>query len=143
MYGAMLNNNLIAYHEEKEVVNKFIEQQKNDDIQIIKIKKKKKKEILDDMDCQELYLVQYGEEYVPYEYYDTIKGITDQYSYDLIYCKNILYRLLEDGERSKKDMKAIFKTISIITEELSSSCNLSIQELETIRDMDNAYKNKL
>ena len=143
MYGAMLNNKLIAYHEDIDVVGKFVEKQNNDKIQIVKIKKKKKKKILDDVDCQELYLVQYGDEYVPYEYYDTLKGITDQYSYDLLYCKNILYRLLEDGDRSEKEMKAIFKTISILTEELASGCNLNIQELEIMKGLNKEYKNKL
>lgn len=143
MYGAILNNNLIAYHEDKDVVTGFVKQQKNDDIQVVKIKKKKRKKILDDIDCQELYLVQYGDEYVPYEYYNTMKGITDQYEYDLVYCKNILYRLLEDGDRSKKDTKAIIKTISILTKEIESSNNLTMQELELWKELDKEYRNKL
>ena len=72
MYAVIKNDNVIAIHDKLETVEKFIKQEKNNDMEIIKIKKKKKSRKLYEK-YSNLYLVRYGDRYIPQELFETIE----------------------------------------------------------------------
>ena len=110
MYGAVMNKRIVAIHDDNDVVEEFIDNQPNsDDFTMIKIKNKKK--IRSMPEYEDLYLVICDGQYVPYELYDTLKQESDAGNYDLIRCKETLYRLIEDGGLSKKEMDYIILKI--------------------------------
>jgi hypothetical protein len=140
MYGILKEKTLIAVHDEKEIVEKFINTLENpDEYDLIKIKNKV---IKTNPNYEDIYLVRYGDKYVPYYLYDTLKNETDQFSYDLKYCKDILFRLLEDQSRSEKERKALLRVIGMIEEEMETF-DMDLETLEKMDDLNRAFKERI
>jgi hypothetical protein len=140
MYGILKEKTLVAVHDEKEIVEKFINTLENpDEYDLIKIKNKV---IKTNPNYEDIYLVRYGDKYVPYYLYDTLKNETDQFSYDLKYCKDILFRLLEDQSRSEKERKALLRVIGMIEEEMETF-DMDLETLEKMDDLNRAFKERI
>lgn len=142
MYAVIKNDNVIAIHDKLETVEKFIKQEKNNDMEIIKIKKKKKSRKLYEK-YSNLYLVRYGDRYIPQELFETIEKEDEQANYDLSYCCEVLYRVLNDGEKTNKEIKYLLKSIEIIKKEMTIGENIDIDTLYKIKEMDNQFKERL
>lgn len=135
---------MVAIHDDYDIVESFVMQQNNaNDFTIVKIKKKKMKKMEKEVDIEELYLVRYGSEYVPYGYYATLKTETKQSAEDYQYCIDILFRLLEEGEMTRKESKTILKTISIIMDRTEEPSGLNLQDLETLKRLNTEYREKV
>lgn len=136
MYG-VLNHELqiIAVHDEKEIIRKFIEQEKII-TDIVKIKKKSISKYND------LYLIKCGEKYVPYYLFETYKETSMEYTYELENCKDVLFTLLEDME-SKKDIKAISRVLYILENEINKRSDIDVNSLKEIKELNDEYRNKV
>ena len=142
MYGAVMNKRIVAIHDDNDVVEEFINNQPNsDDFTMIKIKNKKK--IRSMPEYEDLYLVICDGQYVPYELYDTLKQESDAGNYDLIRCKETLYRLIEDGGLSKKEMDYISKTLKIVSERISEPMDVGYDTLKEIDELNKRYKESI
>ena len=116
-------NNMIAFHDELEVVEKYKEYVKRSnpnlpDLYVGKIKKKKMKRIYN---YENLYLVRYSDTYVQSGYLVYLEILSDQFIYDERYCKDILLRILECREITDKERKSIERTVKIVDRFLQES----------------------
>lgn len=147
MYGAIIRHHdiidIIGIHDDKEVVKKFIIQniEKNPSLEFVKIKKK----ILKNEDItlyDSKYLVRLSDKYIPYELYETSKEISDEAIYDIKYCKDVLFRILEDSNLTEKEVKAISKTIHVLDDEIRNmELNvMDIKSLQEIQELNNNFR---
>ena len=145
MYGVLKSGIVIAIHDELDVINKFIDSQNSDisDYKIVKIKKKSHKKYKYLYEYQDLYLVRYGDNYVPFKLYDTLKDASDEYFYDLRYCKDVLLRLLEEKHNNHKDRKALFRCVKIIVDEINNGLSSDIDYLNDLSELNKAYKERI
>ena len=142
MYGAVFNKEIIAIHDDADIVREFISQQQNsDDFDIIKIKNKKKIRLKPEY--EDLYLVICNGQYVPYELYDTLKKEYDAGNYDLITCRETLYRLIGDGELSKKEIDSISKTLKILSDRISEPIGLNYDSLKELDGLNKKFKDTI
>lgn len=142
MYGAVFNKEIVAIHDDADIVREFISQQQNsDDFDMIKIKNKKK--IRSKPEYEDLYLVICNGQYVPYELYDTLKKEYGAGNYDLITCRETLYRLVEDGGLSKKEIDSIFKTLKILSDRISEPIDLNYDSLKELDGLNKKFKDTI
>lgn len=143
-YGIFLKDKLIAIHDDEEIAERFVSQQQDHtSFTIVKIKNKQMKKIRKVVDVEELYLVRYGNEYVPFEYYATLKAETKQSVEDHQYCIDILYRILEERELTKKESRAVLDTISIIMDMTEEPSGLSVDALRSLKELNEKYREKV
>ena len=144
MYACVKDDEIIAFHDEYEVVERFTTSfSPNDDIKIIKIKKKKEKHIRKNPSYDELYLVRYGDNYIPMNLFLISQEEDCEKNYDLKYCKDVLYRILETKQiTSLKDFNAISRVIKIITHLMEPSIYdvNTLNELKMLKEM---YRNSV
>lgn len=142
MYGASMNNTIVAIHDDFNIVKEFIGQQLNsDDFTIVKIKNKK---IMRSMsEYEDLYLVICDGQYIPYELYDTMKRESDAGKHDLISCRETLYRIIEDGELSKKEIESIYKTIKLLSDRISEPIDVDYNTLKEIDMLNKQFKDTI
>lgn len=143
MYGVLKNKELIAIHDEIEVIEEFVKQQKNDDLDIIKIKKKQGKILKNNPDYYDLYLVIYGDTYITYNLYETMKDVDMQSKVDLIKCKETLYRVLEEGDLNEKEVNYISRTISTLLKKIESTPHIDFDTLKKIKSMNDDFKERM
>lgn len=144
MYGVLYEKKLIALHDDLEIIQKFVGQQeeKQDLFDVIEIRKKNKT-FQNNLDYQDLYLTRLGDSYVPFELYQTMKDSSDEYKYDLMYTRDVLFRILEDSELSEKESKAILKTISILMKEIEDSISIPYETLRDIKELNSQYTERI
>lgn len=121
MYCCMVEENLIAYHEKKRVVQTYVhsieKHTSENELAIIKIKNKifykQYETIVDD-----LYLVKYGKSYIQAGYliYAQIALDTEVEVQDLKDAQEILLRVLEINNTTKKERKALRQTIELLND---------------------------
>lgn len=144
MYAVMKKDEIIGFHEDLEVVKKFTTSFNHDSVEIVKIKKKKEKKIRKNPFYDDLYLVRYGDNYLPINLYMTAKEISFQEEYDLKYCKDIISRILTTVKFKKmKDFDALYRSINIITDLIDNPGELDYETLKQIKSMRDEYKIKL
>ena len=117
MYVLTRSEKAIACHDSKKIIIKYrnyILRDNDEDEIVYKIYKIKKSELKKRVDINGLYLVRYGDTYVPYKYLDSLDVVASQIIYDNEYCIDILYKFLEEPALTDKDIKHIEKTIKII-----------------------------
>lgn len=132
MYAAIKGKDkceIIGVHDDKEVIEKFIEHNSNESLSLLKIKKSRYKDF---PDIENRYLVRLGDQYIPYELYSTAKEVSLEAVYDMEYCRDILFRLLEERHLPEKDLKAISRTIRVISEEINLA-NLNMMDITTLK----------
>lgn len=141
MYGVIYCNNLVAAHDDRKIISKFIDGQSNvDEFRVVKIKKKHH----DDIELSDLYLVRYHDVYVPYNLYNTIKDMSEDYTSDYKFCIDILYRLLEDKKDLKeKETKSIVRVISILEREIDITDISDLKTLIEIKELDSMFKERI
>lgn len=142
MYGVIKDNELIAIHDDKDVVYQFIIDNKDEAMVIIKIKDRAIAKI---KNYEGIYLVRYNDSYIQYDLYSTLKNISNESTYDLKYCRDILYRILEDPEMSDSDSHHVRQVIKIISNQIDDILNqtISTDTLTEIHDLNQSYKNKI
>lgn len=144
MYAVMKKDEIIGFHEDLEVVKKFTTSFNPDSVEIVKIKKKKEKKIRKNPYYDDLYLVRYGDKYLPINLYMTAKEISFQEEYDLKYCKDIISRIITTVKFKKmKDFDALYRSITIITDLIDNPGELDYETLKQIKSMRDEYKIKL
>lgn len=132
MYIAIKDNNIIAAHDDYDILMEYVETQTSD-VSALKVKKKKSKELEDNPDFSEIYLVRYGQYYIPYNQYRAMKDLSSQRDDDLKYCRDVLYRILEEGNlKSKKDISAINKAILVVESEIESLDDPSYEKMSKL-----------
>ena len=119
MYGVMdSNSDLIAFHEEKRVIKKYMEDYfhtNNEHLLPFHIKKKKVskyKHLYED-----LYLIRYGGSYIQSKYLIIKQLDIEPYLDDLYYAKDVLIRTIEFSD-SKKDIEKMSECYDILEEEI-------------------------
>lgn len=142
MYGAVINESLIAIHDDRDVVESYIskyERDNNKSVDLVKCPKKKLKKI---SGYEDLYLLRVGDNYVPTKYYSTNENITNEALYDLKYARDVILRILEYRSNGAKSLE---KTVQILEEEISNISEnvLSIELLDDIKTLNNERKRKL
>lgn len=144
MYAVMKKDEIIGFHEDLEVVKKFTTSFNPDSVEIVKIKKKKEKKIRKNPFYDDLYLVRYGDKYLPINLYMTAKEISLQEEYDLKYCKDIISRIITTVKFKKmKDFDALYRSMNIITDLIDNPGELDYETLKQIKSMRDEYKIKL
>lgn len=107
-------NNIIAYHDKKYVVEKYI-----DSIQILhkirlnlgKIKKSSKYKL---NGKDELYLIRYGDTYIQSGYLIYVELFQTQFIEDDQYALDVLCRIVETTRLTEKENKKIMKAIKVM-----------------------------
>jgi hypothetical protein len=117
------NNNIIAFHDEYDVVESYIYHVKlsNPEVEDLHIGKIKKKKIKNIVDLDGLYLVRYGDTYVQSDYIEYLEIISSQSIDDNKQCKEVLLKILECNPLSNKERKYIEKTVEVIDRLLTES----------------------
>lgn len=135
MYVVLKDKEIIAAHEDQEVVCEYVNSQSDySELRILKIKKHKSREVQTIPVFEDIYLVRYGSYYVTFEQYKVLKELSSQRDFDLKYCRDILMRLLEeDVIDSKKDTSVIQKAVSIVISQIEELDTPDYDELEKIR----------
>ena len=106
---------IIALHDNKEVVEKYCELLKeyhNVNLSIGKIKKKAENRI---KNLDDLYLVRYGDTYVQSGYLLYLQMSSAQLIEDISKTKDVLLRILELDDLSKKEIKSMERTVMCLT----------------------------
>lgn len=135
MYIVVKDKEIIAAHEDIEVVTDYIiNQEDSQAFKVLKVKKSKTRELERIPDFEEIYLVRYGEYYVPFAQYNALKELNGQRDFDLRYCRDILLRLLEENVVGKKDIPAFKKILSIVMNEIEFLEDNDFETLEKIKD---------
>ena len=135
-------NRPVAFHDDYDVVKKYVISMTKDDLEIAHVGKKKAKAF---RDYNELYLVRYGDSYLTREMYDVMKqrNAPDAYNYQVAI--DVLYRLVEEGYVDRKDEKHIQKSIEILERALEDLDNQPVdsdlvESLESSKELDDMYK---
>lgn len=137
MYGVIKENEFLAVHEELDVIESYLYERKDkDECQIIKIKKHKRKELELNGIFSDIYLVRFKDKYLPYQYYESMKDIDSEIDYDLRYCRDILNRILEDGQISIKESKILIQAIKIVSDQLA---NIELPDEQILKEL-NEYR---
>lgn len=117
MYAVINNDSkeIIAYHEDEEVVEFYldsVEDDKKDDLSIIKIKKKYKEEIV--KKYEDLHLVRFRNTYVQSGYLIYIKLSSQDILDDEEYARDILLRIIETQNLNNNEIKKLSKAIEVV-----------------------------
>lgn len=108
------SDNIIAYHDKRRVVEKYIDkiyELHKVKLNIGKIKKSSKYKLLGN---DELYLIRYRDTYVQSGYLVYLEMASEQFIEDDQYALDVLYRLLETSRLNKKQSKKIMDAIEIL-----------------------------
>lgn len=128
------NENIIAYHENKSIVKKYVGNIYRCHSILLTIKKYKKNDSIY-TNLPDLYLVRYADTYVQAGYLLYIQLLSDQVDYDHEYVRDILLRILEITTLSKKEKKHLEKSVEIIDKMLANEKRYTptIQDLKSIK----------
>lgn len=140
MYCAYDNDgNIIAFHDKKHVVEKYIDSIYSlHKIQLNKgkIKKSSKHKLIGKDD---LYLIRYGDTYVQSGYLVYIEFVEPQFIEDDQYALDILYRLLEMSRLTEKQSKKIMKAIKVM-EQLVREDRRYVPSLDQLKTLKTDYE---
>lgn len=119
MYGAMTNNgDLIAFHEEKNVIKKYIsdyEYSNNESLIPFHIKKKKVKKY--SHLYEDLYLIRYNGSYIQSKYMILKQLDVEPFLDDIQYAKDIIVRTLEFSN-IEKGKEILWEAYNILNKEM-------------------------
>lgn len=105
---------LIAYHDEKRVVEKYADSVRSIHHITLNVKKIKKRSKYKLKGREDLYLVKYGKTYIQEGYVMYIELSDSKFEEDECEAKDVLLRILELNELSSKDTKAIARVIRLL-----------------------------
>lgn len=133
MYIIMKDKEIIAAHDDEDIAREYLRSQNDSEMSLLRLKKRKSRELENAPSFLDVYLVRYGNFYVPYSQYVAIRDLTSQRDDDLRYCRDILFRLLEEDVISEKDIFAVKKTLSIVINQIESMDDNEYAALEKLR----------
>lgn len=108
------DKNIIAIHDKKSIVEKYIENVYMSNRKLLTLGKIKKYSKFKIDKNDELYLVRYADTYIQVGYIDYIAYSSEQLIEDQNLAMDILYRLLEMERLDKKEIKTMKKAIAIM-----------------------------
>lgn len=116
MYGVIdEDKNIIAYHEDEDVVELYldsIEDDKKDNLSIVHFKKKYKNTLL--TKYEDLHLVRFRNTFVQSGYLIYVKLATQDMIDDEEYARDILLRIIETQNLDRKQTTKLIKAIEVI-----------------------------
>lgn len=115
------SNNIIAYHEDEDVVELYLESVENDikdNLSIIHVKKKYRDKLLSKY--EDLHLVRFRNTFVQSGYLIYIKLATQDMIDDEEYARDILLRIIETQNLNKKETTKLIKAIEVIEKIINS-----------------------
>jgi hypothetical protein len=112
------DKNIIAFHDSKKVVEKYIYDVYNANKVNLELGKIKKSSEYKLEGKDELYLVRFNDTYVQSGYLIYLQITMDEYVKEEQYAKDILLRMLEMDRLDKKQSKALGKAVEVIDEVL-------------------------
>ena len=127
------NDKIIAYHDDKKVIKRYIKKlidtygTDKDDYKIDKVSNNKYDE--------NLYLVRHNDSYIQIKYYETMHLLEDGIIDDEVFARDILNRILETEDLSKSERKSLLKSIIILNDIIDSHKS----EVLDIDDCDKLY----
>ena len=142
------DNKIIAFHDEKRVVKKYVENYNNTNEYKISFRKVKKSIAKKELKHKEdLYLVKYRSTYVQSRFYDScVISETDNLE-ELQQTKDVLYKLLEldYNNLTNKEIKHVYGTLEIIERMIleEKSYTPDINELKQIKENIDRYRNSI
>ena len=107
-------NNIIAFHDKKYVVEKYIDSIQSlhkINLNLGKIKKSSKYKLVEK---DELYLIRYGNTYIQTGYLIYVELFQTQFMEDDQYALDVLYRIIETTRLNNKENKKIMKAIKVM-----------------------------
>lgn len=134
----------IGFHIEKKVASKYkVEYElvnKNESLVIKKVKNSK----CNSYELNELYLVRFGDGYVPQKYLDACDYDIGQDIYDLTYTHDMLQKLILSVSNDKK-RKKLMNADKIVLEELNSVQNevYNLNYLQEVEDNIERFKMRM
>ena len=140
LYAACLDDEIVAVHDFKDVIEKFIDDNNEKNYTLLKLYRKKSSSF-DELD--DLYLMRLNDRYIQSKYLDDSLNVLEDSLYDLKYTRDILLRLLEYRE---KGSKSIEKTILILEDEIRETEKELVSRpdvLSEIKNLNNKYKARL
>lgn len=142
---AILNQygNPIAYHHNKRVIKRHLEDL--NDSRFIIVKVKHKKQVEETQRFAELYLMKSGGGYVPSRLYDSASVLLEEELYDYDTLLSLIDRELITGQISQQDKKALIRTYSYFKQRIKKikSEKPDQEAIEQFEDMRNEYKNTI
>ena len=127
------NDKIIAYHDDKKVIKRYIKKlidtygTDKDDYKIDKVSNNKYDE--------NLYLVRHNDSYIQIKYYETMHLLEDGIIDDEVFARDILNRILETEDLSKSERKSLLKSIIILNDIIDNHKS----EVLDIDDCDKLY----
>ena len=140
LYAACLDDEIVAVHDFKDVIEKFIDDNNEKNYKLLKLYRKKSSSF-DELD--DLYLMRLNDRYIQSKYLDDSLNVLEDSLYDLKYTRDVLLRLLEYRE---KGSKSIEKTILILEDEIRETEKELVSRpdvLSEIKNLNNKYKARL
>ena len=141
MYLAYYKGDLIGITDD-EITARIFEED-NDGVRLYKMKDKKFYKKFTESEYINLWLVRYGDRYIPSGKFDVLSSISSSYTGELNYCKSILSSILGSEILPDNKSKHIAKTIKILDELIEdSNTDMSLDMIEEIESLDNEYRIK-
>ena len=128
MYGAVCDNNVVAMHERKKVIKKFINAHGDKKMSMVEIKKKARDKYTD------LYLVKVGGRYIPAELYGIAKELDDEWRGEIKSIIESLNKFALIDDLSEKDKKA-FKRVKKYLKNKLSEGDEAEYDIDTLYDL--------
>lgn len=118
MYGLIKDNELIAIHDDKEVIKEYQEYLLIEHC-ISTVRCKINKKIYKKINGgEDKYLIKYNDKYITNEDRKTIYKINNESTYDINLAKEVIIKILE-CEKDEKNIKAMRRTIRILDKTLN------------------------
>ena len=135
-------NRLIAYHDRKRIVDKYIENvYKHNKVALIRKKIRKNESEYLQIHNANLYLVPYGEIYIQCGFIQYIELADNRMMEDTQYAVDILYRVLELCDLNMKKQKSVQKAIGVLEELIDNEATYTpmYDELIRLKEMYDPY----
>lgn len=141
LYGVIMNNTIVGVHEDISICNTYLHDvriNKNSLCSIVKLKKKHKNKD----NIYDLYLIKYGDSFIPSKYYDAIEYEDNVIINDYREAKNTLSSLL-NFITDDKEKKHISKTILTLEKHININKDsfMDTDFIDKIIEMRNEFLN--
>lgn len=136
-------NNIIAIHDKKRIVKAYIDNYYESNGIILNIGKIKESSEYKLKEKDDLYLIKYGNTYIPSGYVLYNQLSIDPILEDDEYALDVLYRILEVNRLNKKEVKIISNAIKVMERLVKDdkSYTPSKEELDNIKNNYELYLN--
>ena len=130
-------NELIAAHEDLEVVQEYLSYQEDpDEYQLLSLKKKKTRELIRRAEFPDIYLVRYKNRYVPSQYVDVCMIRDREYDQELRWVRDVLFRDIEliEDKKLRKSYLRVIANLDARIEDAGTPTHKDLVEMQRIED---------